>query len=85
MKIHGVNIGTVSSIKLVNGRAADPPDDQEERDDPGRVQGVIRPKTLFGEKFVDIDPGPTEASGPFLKDGGVDHSTPSAASNSSGC
>ena len=26
---------------------------------------------MFGEKFVDIDPGAHEASGPFLKDGGV--------------
>ena len=34
------------------------------------AKAVIRPKTLFGEKFVDIDPGPHEATGPFLKDEG---------------
>ena len=38
---------------------------------PTTAKATIRPKTLFGEKFVDIDPGPQEASGPFLQDGGV--------------
>ncbi len=33
-------------------------------------KATIRPKTLFGEKFIDIDPGPTEATGPYLRDEG---------------
>jgi phospholipid/cholesterol/gamma-HCH transport system substrate-binding protein len=36
---------------------------------PVDAKATIRPKTLFGEKFVDIDPGRTEAEGPFLRDG----------------
>jgi phospholipid/cholesterol/gamma-HCH transport system substrate-binding protein len=35
---------------------------------PVSATATIRPKTLFGEKFVDIDPGADEATGPFLTD-----------------
>jgi phospholipid/cholesterol/gamma-HCH transport system substrate-binding protein len=38
---------------------------------PVDAAATIRPKTLFGEKFVDIDPGPNEGHGPFLKNGDV--------------
>jgi len=69
VKVHGVNIGTVSSIKLVDGEALIRLTIKKSETIPVASKAVIRPKTLFGEKFVDIDPGPTEASGPFLKDG----------------
>jgi phospholipid/cholesterol/gamma-HCH transport system substrate-binding protein len=68
VKIHGVNIGKVSTVKLVNGEAVIRMTINKDETIPIASQAVIRPKTLFGEKFVDIDPGPTEASGPFLKD-----------------
>ena len=35
---------------------------------PVGAKATIRPKTLFGEKFIDIDPGDKEATGPFLED-----------------
>jgi phospholipid/cholesterol/gamma-HCH transport system substrate-binding protein len=37
---------------------------------PTVAAASIRAKTLFGEKFVDIDPGAGERSGPFLPDNG---------------
>src|SRR5438067_1946985 len=58
VKIHGINVGQVTTVHLVDGQA------------PVNASATIRPKTLFGEKFVDIDPGPSEASGPFLKNNG---------------
>ena len=71
VKIHGVNIGKVASIKLINGKARIRLTIKKSETVPVSSRAVIRPKTLFGEKFVDIDPGATEASGPFLHDGGV--------------
>ena len=71
VKIHGVNIGTVSSIRLVKGEAFLRLTIKKSETIPVAAKALIRPKTLFGEKFVDIDPGPTEATGPFIKDGGT--------------
>ena len=69
VKVHGVNIGKVSTIKLVDGRARIRLTIDKAQKIPVASQAVIRPKTLFGEKFVDIDPGVHEADGPFLHDG----------------
>jgi phospholipid/cholesterol/gamma-HCH transport system substrate-binding protein len=71
VKIHGVNIGKVSTIKLVGGRASIRLTIDKAEKIPVNAQALIRPKTLFGEKFVDIDPGAEEATGPFLADGGT--------------
>jgi virulence factor Mce-like protein len=69
VKVRGVNIGEVRSIELVDGRALVKLRIKDGEEVPTEATAVIRPKTLFGEKFVDIDPGDTEASGPFLADG----------------
>jgi phospholipid/cholesterol/gamma-HCH transport system substrate-binding protein len=69
VKIHGVNIGKVSTIKLVSGRALIRLTIDKAEKIPVDSKAIIRPKTLFGEKFVDIVPGAQEASGPFLTDG----------------
>ncbi|MGI8663584.1 MAG: MCE family protein [Acidimicrobiales bacterium] len=63
VKIRGVNIGKVSSVKLVDGRAAVFMDVNSGQRIPMRAEAVVRPKTLFGEKFVDIVPCP-DASDP---------------------
>jgi phospholipid/cholesterol/gamma-HCH transport system substrate-binding protein len=68
VKIRGVNIGAVKSIELRDGRAWVRMDIDDDERVPVAASATIRPKTLFGEKFVDIDPGPTEATGPFLGD-----------------
>lgn len=69
VKIRGVNIGEVKRIELVGGQALVTLRIEPEHDVPVDASAVIRPKTLFGEKFVDIDPGPAEVDGPFLDDG----------------
>jgi phospholipid/cholesterol/gamma-HCH transport system substrate-binding protein len=68
VKIRGVNIGSVESIRLVGGRALVRMDIDDDEPVPVSATATIRPKTLFGEKFVDIDPGAGEADGPFLGD-----------------
>jgi phospholipid/cholesterol/gamma-HCH transport system substrate-binding protein len=69
VKIHGVNVGKVSTIRLVGGRARIRLTIDKAEKIPVDAEAIIRPKTLFGEKFVDIAPGADEATGPFLKDG----------------
>jgi phospholipid/cholesterol/gamma-HCH transport system substrate-binding protein len=71
VKVHGINIGQVTGVRLVDGRARVGMKIETEEKVPVDSSATIRPKTLFGEKFVDIDPGPNEARGPFLKNGGV--------------
>lgn len=68
VKVHGVNIGRVQKVTLHKGRALVRMDIDENERIPVAAAATIRPKTLFGEKFVDIDPGPAETSGPFLAD-----------------
>ena len=69
VKINGVNIGRVTKVKLHEGRALVTMEIREGQRIPVEAQATIRPKTLFGEKFVDIDPGEHETTGPFLADG----------------
>ena len=70
VKIHGVNVGKVKSVRLVQGQAEVSMDIESDQKVPTASKATIRPKTLFGEKFVDIDPGAAETSGPFLADHG---------------
>jgi phospholipid/cholesterol/gamma-HCH transport system substrate-binding protein len=69
VKVRGVNIGEVRSISLVDGDALLKLRIDDGERIPADASATIRPKTLFGEKFVDIDPGPAEEDGPFLGDG----------------
>ena len=70
VKIRGVNVGEVTSIELVDNRALLTMRINNDVGIPANASAVIRPKTLFGEKFVDIDPGTKEATGPYLPEGG---------------
>ena len=70
VKVHGINVGQVTTVHLVNGEAQVNMWLHQGEKVPVDSSATIRPKTLFGEKFVDIDPGPHEASGPFLKNNG---------------
>jgi phospholipid/cholesterol/gamma-HCH transport system substrate-binding protein len=69
VKIRGVNIGEVKRIELVKGKALVTMRINAGEHIPRDAQATIRPKTLFGEKFVDIAPGAAEAKGPFLGNG----------------
>ncbi|HEX9683685.1 MAG TPA: MlaD family protein [Acidimicrobiales bacterium] len=69
VKIRGVNVGHVDGVRLEDGRALVRLRMQDGREVPVTTQAVVRPKTLFGEKFVDLVPGDAEGAGPFLDDG----------------
>ncbi len=69
VKVRGVNVGEVSGIDLVDNRAVVTMRISDGTEIPVAAQAVIRPKTLFGEKFVDLIPGQTESTGPYLADG----------------
>jgi phospholipid/cholesterol/gamma-HCH transport system substrate-binding protein len=71
VKVHGINVGSVTSVHLDHGRAKVGMAIHQDEKLPVASSATIRPKTLFGEKFVDVDPGASEGSGPFLKDHGV--------------
>ena len=75
VKVHGINVGQVTSVHLINGEAQVRMALHTNQKVPTSASATIRPKTLFGEKFVDIDPGPHEATGPFLKNHGVIRNT----------
>src|SRR5436305_420081 len=70
VKVHGINVGQVTTVHLVDGEAQVNMWLHSGEKVPVNASATIRPKTLFGEKFVDIEPGPSEASGPFLKNNG---------------
>jgi phospholipid/cholesterol/gamma-HCH transport system substrate-binding protein len=72
VKVRGLDVGHVESIELRDGRARVTMFIADGNDIPARSSTfTIRPKTLFGEKFVDVDLGPEETSGPYLEDGDV--------------
>ena len=76
VKVHGINVGQVTTVHLVDGKAQVNMFLHAGQKVPVNASATIRPKTLFGEKFVDIDPGPNEANGPFLKNNGfIKHTT----------
>jgi phospholipid/cholesterol/gamma-HCH transport system substrate-binding protein len=68
VKIHGVNVGRVKHVSLRAGRAQVRLEIKQHEKIPVDAKAIVRPKTLFGEKFIDIDPGAKEATGPFLGD-----------------
>ena len=69
VKIRGVNVGQVKRIELVDGAALVTMRINGGERIPVTAEAVIRPKTLFGEKYVDITPGRAEANGPWLEGG----------------
>jgi phospholipid/cholesterol/gamma-HCH transport system substrate-binding protein len=69
VKVRGVNIGEVKHIELRDGEAEIALRINDGEDVPVDAVATGRPKTLFGEKYIDIDPGPHEQDGPYLGDG----------------
>ena len=65
VKIRGVNVGKVQGVKLVDGRALVTMEINSSTKIPETATATVRPKTLFGEKFIDIAPGDGEANGPY--------------------
>lgn len=72
VKVRGVNVGSVRSIRLEDGRAEIRLQLKDGEEIPRDAVARIRAKTLFGEKFVDLDlTGTDESAGPFLRGGDV--------------
>jgi phospholipid/cholesterol/gamma-HCH transport system substrate-binding protein len=69
VKVHGVRIGEVKRIELIEGAAEVTLRIEDGEEVPEGATATIRPKTLFGEKFVDIDPGTAERGARLLEDG----------------
>lgn len=69
VEIRGVDIGEVDGIDLVENRARITLRINDGVEIPVTARAVVRPKTLFGVKFVDIVPGDDELDGPYLDDG----------------
>jgi len=77
VKIRGVDIGEVAGIELRDGEAVVRLRIGDAHEIPADSVATIRAKTLFGEKYVDIEPG--SADGPVLGDGDELTNTVSAA------
>lgn len=76
VKIRGVNVGEVESVELDDaGRALVTLQIRSDEKIPVGSQALVRPKTLFGEKFVNIEVSETAIGGPTLGDGDEIEST----------
>ncbi len=62
VKIRGVNVGKVDKIELQGLHALVSMDIDRGERIPKTASMTVRPKTLFGEKFVDVTPGADETS-----------------------
>jgi phospholipid/cholesterol/gamma-HCH transport system substrate-binding protein len=73
VKLHGIDVGRVKNVRLADGQAVVRMNIKKGQHIPVASTATIRPKTLFGEKFVDIDPGTVaqEEGGPFVRPDGV--------------
>lgn len=70
VKIRGMQIGRVSEIELLpNGRARITMTLTEDQKVPVDAVASLEPASVFGPKFINLIPGATEASGPFLASG----------------
>jgi len=77
VQYRGVQVGEVASIELVDRRARITLNMEPGFQVPENAEVVVRPKTIFGEKFIDMT-FPDGPEGPFLEDGDVIENTLSA-------
>ncbi|MEU5880498.1 MlaD family protein [Spirillospora sp. NPDC047279] len=70
VKVRGVTVGRISGIELSPGGGARLRlrIDEHVRV-PDTVVASLEPESVFGPKFLNLVPGPHEATGPFLRDG----------------
>jgi phospholipid/cholesterol/gamma-HCH transport system substrate-binding protein len=77
VKIRGVTVGSVSGITLhTDGTAEVTLHLQARYRVPDTVVASAEPLSIFGPKFIRLDPGAHETSGPFLADNAsIEHTT----------
>jgi phospholipid/cholesterol/gamma-HCH transport system substrate-binding protein len=68
VKYRGVNVGKVRSVELRNRKVDVVLRIHKDARIPADTSATVRPKTLFGEKFVELAVRPGD-DGPFLADG----------------
>ncbi len=70
VKIRGITVGRVKGIELQDdGKVAVELFMQPEAKVPDTTVAAIEPLSVFGPKFLRLDPGKHETSGPFLTEG----------------
>ncbi|WP_421121524.1 MCE family protein [Aquihabitans daechungensis] len=67
VKYRGVNVGEVRSLELEDRQVDVAIDLRKDVEIPADTTATVRPKTLFGEKYVELAVRPK--GGPYLKDG----------------
>jgi virulence factor Mce-like protein len=67
VKYRGVNVGKVRSVDLADRKVDVAFDLHKDAKIPADTTATVRPKTLFGEKYVELAVRPT--GGPYLEDG----------------
>lgn len=71
VKLRGLNVGSVSGIELQrDGRARVTLFIDEDVRLPETTMASIEPLSVFGPKFVRLEPGDHDGDGPWLEDGG---------------
>ncbi|MBA2282088.1 MAG: MCE family protein [Actinomycetota bacterium] len=72
VKLRGVTVGEVSGIRLLDdGRAEVTLEIQDGVGIADTVTATAEPLSVFGPKFVRLDPGEHELTGPYLAEGAV--------------
>ena len=70
VKLRGVDVGSVERIKLrPDGRADVTLQMDHDADIATTTTATIEPLSVFGPAFINLHPGRSETSGPFLRDG----------------
>jgi len=70
VKVRGINVGQVASVKLDrNGKVLVRIRLNHGIKAPTTSSLSIQPLSIFGPKFIDLDPGTEEGTGPYLADG----------------
>lgn len=78
VKVRGVRIGQVQSVRLAGGRALVTLHIDDGVRVPASASAAVRPVSLFGPKYVELIPGAGERTGPWLAPGATVTQTTSA-------
>ena len=70
VKVRGISVGSVTGVELLDDGTVELEISlRKELQVPVSATASIEPVSVFGPKFVDLDLGPDETTGPYLPDG----------------